>query len=247
MPELLGETRDTTEGPRRPGGQIASRPLHFIWLIDGSGSMQAQGKMEALNAAVRGTIPALQRLGRDHPQATIYVNAIRFGDGARWLAERLIPVSEFEWEDMEAGGLTALGEALTMVGETLQAPLIPGRALPPILVLVTDGLPTDDFRAGLDHLLGKAWGRRALRLAVTLGRDGAAPEAQEILRAFLSDDAPPVLQANHSEMLAGQLHWIATAALRAICAPEMGRLDSAREILSPPEELRSTPDEADIW
>ena len=209
--------------------------------------MRAQGKMEALNEAVRGTIPAMQRLGRDNPQATIYVNAIRFGDGASWQAERLIPVSEFEWEDMGAGGLTALGEALTMVGETLQAPLIPGRALPPILVLVTDGLPTDDFQAGLDYLLGKAWGRRALRLGVTLGEDGAAAEAQANVRAFLSEDAPPILQANHAEILASQLHWIATTSLKAICAPEMGRTDGAREYLSAPAELRPGRSEADIW
>jgi uncharacterized protein YegL len=220
---------------------IASRPLHFIWMIDGSGSMAAQGKMTALNDAVRGTIPAMRRVGRDHPEASIYVNAIRFGNEASWMAERLIPVSEFEWEDMEAGGLTALGAALTMVGETLQAPLIPGRALAPILALVTDGLPTDDFQAGLAHLLGKAWGRRATRLVVALGQDGRAPEAQEMLSAFLSSDSPPMLEANDPEMLAGQLHWIATAALEAICAPELGRDDAAGARLMPPPELWSSP------
>ena len=31
--------------PRRPGGRMASRPLHFIWLADGSGSMRIDGKI----------------------------------------------------------------------------------------------------------------------------------------------------------------------------------------------------------
>ncbi len=40
-----------------------------------------------------------------------------------------------------------------MVGEVLQQPLITDRAWPPIIALVTDGLPTDDYNAGLNHLL----------------------------------------------------------------------------------------------
>jgi uncharacterized protein YegL len=179
--------------------------------------MRAEGKMQALNDAIREAIPAMQQVSLDYPQATIFVNAIRFGDDARWMVERLTPLSEFRWHDLEPGGLTALGEALTVVGETLQAPLIRGRALPPILVLVTDGLPTDDFQAGLNHLLSRPWGRQSMRLAVMLGRD---PEVQSLLQAFISSEAPAPLQATSAETLAGQLRWAAITALKAVCAPD---------------------------
>ena len=33
----------------RPGARLAGRPLHFIFLLDGSGSMATDGKIEALN------------------------------------------------------------------------------------------------------------------------------------------------------------------------------------------------------
>lgn len=193
--------------------------------------MQAQGKMRALNEAIRGAIPAMQRVSRDNPEVAVFVNAIRFGDGARWLAEKLTPISEFRWHDMEAGGLTALGEALTMAGDALQPPLIRGRALPPILLLVTDGLPTDDFQAGLDHLLGKPWGKRSMRLAMAMGEDGAAPEAQELLRAFISSEAPAPLQADDAETLAGYLRWAAIMALKAVCAPQNKK---SEESIMPP-------------
>jgi uncharacterized protein YegL len=205
---------------RRPGGQMASRPLHFIWLVDGSGSMRVRGKIEALNAAIAGAIPHMQAVALANPQATIFVNAIRFGDEANWMVERLTPVSEFKWPEVEAGGVTALGEALTMVGEALQPPLIRDRALPPVLVLVTDGLPTDDFQAGLNHLLSKPWGRRAVRLVVALGEDAAGSEVQDWLRAFVSDDAPRPLQANNPETLAGQIRWISTAIVNSVCSPD---------------------------
>ena len=219
MPESLLATKETNL-PHRPGGPIVSRPLHFIWLVDGSGSMQAGGKMEAVNAAIRQSIPALRQAARKEPKATLYLNAIRFGDDARWLTERLTPVWEFEWADVEASGLTAFGTALTMVGEALQPPLILGRAFPPILLLITDGLPTDDFRAGLDNLLERPWGRRSLRLAVALGKQAENPEAREFLQAFVSPGAPPIIQANGPSSLTHTLRWAATVALQSVCSPD---------------------------
>jgi uncharacterized protein YegL len=211
---------DAMATPRRPGGQMASRPLHFIWMIDGSGSMGVQGKMAALNQAMHDAIFPMRAVARENPQAALYVNAIRFGDDAQWMVERLTPVSEFRWQDMEASGVTALGEALTMVGDVLQPPLIRGRALPPILALVTDGLPTDDFQAGLAHLLEKPWGRRSVRVAVALGEDAMGVEPQEFLRAFSSDQEKPPLQANNPETLAKHLRWISTAVVKSVCAPD---------------------------
>jgi uncharacterized protein YegL len=235
--------------PRRPGGPYPWRPLHFIWLIDGSGSMRVQGKIDALNEAIRAAIPHMQIVARDNPQAAVFVNAIRFGDDARWLVERLSPVADFQWPGVEAGGATSLGEALAMVGEALDGPLIRGRALPPILVLVTDGLPTDDFQAGLTHLLSKPWGQRSKRLVIGLGEDAATAEAQEMFRAFISDEALRPLLAYNPESLMVQVRWVGTAALKTVCSPPSHRAASASQngksgVLSTVPE---PPDESDIW
>ena len=184
---------DLTSQPRRPGGRMASRPLHFIWLADGSGSMRFQGKIQALNQAMSEAIPHMRTVARENPQASVFVNAICFANEARWMEEKLTPVSEFRWQDIEAGGATALGEALTMVGDVLQQPLMTDRALPPVIVLVTDGLPTDDFYAGLDHLLSKPWGRQAVRMVVAIGEDSASDEAQEIFPRFHRQRCNPAL------------------------------------------------------
>jgi uncharacterized protein YegL len=210
-------------GPRRPGGQLASRPLHLIWIVDGSGSMRVQGRMEAVDDAIRAAIPHLQAVARENPQAAVFVNAIRFSDEAHWVDERLTPVADFRWSGFEATGGSALGEAVAIVGEALQPPLIWGRSLPPLLVLITDGLPTDDFRAGMSHLLSKAWGRRATRFAIALGEEAAGEEAQEILRSFVSRDAPAPLLARDPETLAGHIRWICTAGLRSVCSPLASR------------------------
>jgi uncharacterized protein YegL len=231
--------------PHRPGGPLASRPLHFIWLVDGSGSMRVQGRVEAVNEAIRAAVPHLQSVARENPQAAVFVNAIRFGDEAHWIIDKLTPVADFQWPDLEAGGGTAMGEAIAIVGEALQPPLIWGRALPPMLVLITDGLPTDDFRAGMGYLLSKAWGRRAARFAVALGEEAAGKEAQEILQAFVSKDVPPPLLARDPETLAGHIRWICTAGLRSVCSPLAYRPAAALENLPAPEV--SAANGTEVW
>jgi len=250
-----GENAASDPSPRRPGGRMASRPLHFIWLVDGSGSMRVEGRIEALNHAIREAIPHMRAISRDNPQATVFVNAICFADEARWMDEKLTPVSEFRWHDLEAGGGTALGDALTMVGDALQAPLMTDRALPPVLALVTDGLPTDDFQAGLDHLLSKPWGRQALRIVVGIGKDSASNEAQEFFRAFMANDELRPFRANNPETLAEQIRWVSTAVLQSVFSPA-GHSPGAvagtsaaggTASLTLLAGMNAGPDEADVW
>jgi uncharacterized protein YegL len=172
------------------------------------------------------------------------------------MGEKLTPVSEFRWHDMEAAGATAMGEALTLVGEALQPPLMTDRALPPVLALVTDGLPTDDFQAGLNHLLSKPWGRQALRIVVAIGEDSASNEAQEIFRAFMANDALRPFHANNPEALAEQIRWVSTAVLKSVSSPAGHVPDAVAETAaagctaSIPLLTGMTavePDEADVW
>jgi uncharacterized protein YegL len=238
-------------GPRRPGGRMASRPLHFIWLADGSGSMRVQGKIKALNEAISEAIPHMQMVARENPQASVFVNAIHFSDEARWMEERLTPVSEFRWQNIEAGGATALGEALTMVGDVLQPPLMTDRALPPVIALVTDGLPTDDFQAGLNHLFSKTWGRRAKRIVIAIGEDSASDEAKAFFRAFTENDSIKPFQANNPEALKEAVRWVSTGVLKSVASPLTQVAtgpdsEPAVEVASFGIENENA-DEADLW
>jgi len=235
---------------------MASRPLHFIWLADGSGSMRVEGKIQALNHAIREAIPHMRTAAQENPHATVFVNAIRFADEAHWMGDKLTPVSEFRWQDIEAAGATAMGEALTMVGDVLQPPLMTDRALPPVLALVTDGLPTDDFQAGLSHLMSKPWGQQALRIVVAIGEDSSSKEAQEIFRAFMGNDALRPFHANNPEVLAEQIRWVSTAVLKSASSPSKPVADPTSGKV--PEGIAATlplltgaamplPDEADVW
>lgn len=199
----------------RPGARLARRPLHFVLLLDGSGSMGADGKIDALNDAVRGALPHLRDLADNNPFVEILVRAVVFADGARWHIQEPTPVQELRWPPVTPGGFTDLGAGLTLVSEVLRVPPMEGRAFPPVLVVVSDGRPTDDFEAGLARLMEESWGRRAVRLAIAIGSDADL----EILSRFIGDPAIAPFSARDPEQLAYLVRFVSTAASELASSP----------------------------
>ncbi len=199
----------------RPGGELATRPLHFIWIADCSGSMSTDGKIQALNNAIREAVPLMRTVANDNPNAEVLVRALRFANGAEWHIREPTPVADFKWVDLRAHGLTDLGYALNMVAEQLRIPPMSDRALPPVLVLISDGQPTDDYQAGLGALMNEPWGKKAVRIAIAIGED-ADPE---VLQQFIGNPDLKPLQANNPETLVRHIKWVSTAVLKSASSP----------------------------
>jgi len=200
---------------KRPGGEMATKPLHFIWIADCSDSMRVGGKIQALNTAIREAIPHMRKVAQDNPNAQVLVRAVRFSDGAYWHIAQPVPVEQFEWVDLQAKGVTDMGKALELVAEQLKMPPMPERGLPPVLVLISDGLPTDDFAAGLNALLDLPWGKKAVRIAIAIGEDANL----EVLQRFINNSELKPLRANNPEALTTHIRWASTAVLKSASSP----------------------------
>jgi uncharacterized protein YegL len=195
----------------RPGGMMSRRQLHFMWLLDVSGSMNADGKIQALNVAIRESIPQLQAAARDNPNVDVLVRAIVFSNGARWHLERPTPVAELRWEDATAAGHTDMGAAFRLAAQALKVPPMPERAVSPVLVLVTDGHHTDDFEGGLVALMSERWGREAVRLAVAIGRDVNLAA----LQTYIGNDELRPVTANDPEALMQKIRWVSRSGVES--------------------------------
>ncbi|GGZ06384.1 putative cobaltochelatase [Pseudoduganella plicata] len=128
----------------------------ILFVVDASGSMAAQSRMAALKGAVLDLLTdAYQR--RDH----VAVVAFR-GQGAELLLAptRSVDLAEQGLRELPTGGRTPLPHALQLVLETLQR--TDAAALPPLLVLLTDGRANVALAEG-----GDPW-REALALAEQL-------------------------------------------------------------------------------
>jgi uncharacterized protein YegL len=221
---------------RRPGGELATRPLHFIWLADCSGSMGSDGKIQALNTAIREAIPHMQRVADENPNAYVLVRAVKFASGAQWHISQETPVADFKWSDLKAGGHTDMGKALALVAEQLKMPPMSERALPPVLVLVSDGQPTDNFDSGLKALMDQPWGKKAVRIAIAIGEDAD----HDVLQKFIGHPEIKPLQANSPEALVNYIKWVSTAVLQSASSPASQTVASSTTFTPPSQTGSST-------
>lgn len=231
---------------RRPGGELATRPLHFIWIADCSGSMAVDGKIQSLNTAIKEALPSMQTVAEENPNAQILVRAIRFSSGAQWHVSQPTEVRDFQWTDLSADGVTDMGTALTMVADQLKIPPMTDRALPPVLVLISDGQPTDDYALGLKALLEQPWGRKAVRIAISIGEDADS----EVMQKFIGNPELKPLQANNPESLVKYIKWVSTAVLKSASSPGSQTGNPASPSLNVP--IPAAPDTGaasvdDVW
>lgn len=236
-----------------PDVKFSRRPLHFIYLCDCSGSMAAQGKMESLNQAIRQSLPAMADAARDNPEVDVFVRAVSFASQARWHLGKPTPVQNLhqQWQDLKVQpqGLTSMGEAMRLLADAMRTPPMEQRALPPVLVLISDGSATDDYEAGLQVLMREPWARKAVRLAIAIGYDANLEDLQKFIdpefnttggEAKLNGSGQmPIplkpLQVDSARLLARYMQWASSAVLNAVSRPltEFGQLSPSRHVNIP--------------
>ena len=199
----------------RPGGELSTRPLEFIWLADCSISMKYNGKMDALNDAIKRSIPHMQEVAYENPNAQVNIRAIKFSSGASWHIEKQIPVEKFEWNDLEISGVTDLGAALLLLKDALKVSNMSDRALPPVIVLISDGQPTDDYKSALASLMEEPWAIKAVKIAIGIGRAAN----KRVLAEFCGENGIEVLTADNAETLVEYIKWVSTIVLQAASSP----------------------------
>ncbi len=173
---------------------IASpRPLPVIILADVSGSMEEDGNIHTMNAALKDMLRAFREESR--LRAEIQVALITFGDTAT-VAHTLQPAHTVApWPDLTAHGMTPMGKAIELARAMLEdKDQVPSRAYRPVVVLVSDGQPNDEWEKPLAAFAASERASKATRFAMGIG-NGAD---MAVLRRFANDREAPVFHAHQA-------------------------------------------------
>ena len=198
---------------RRPGGQMSNRPLHFFWVVDCSGSMIGD-KIATVNNAIQSCIQPMKDEADKNPNAQLLIRTLKFSSGAQWVTPQPVKIEDFVWDDLKADGVTDLGKAFEMLAAQLSIPPMTDRALPPVIVLLSDGYPTDDYKKGLEKLMHEPWGKKAVKIAISIGKN-----ADDNVLSDFTGSIEYVLQANNAEDLTNMIKWASTVA-SVVSAPK---------------------------
>ena len=154
-----------------------AKPLPIILLLDESNSMSGD-KIERLNEAV---IRMLNSFKKEETQASEFlVSIIGFGgdyqDGMDGQSAKILnqptAASEIQFLGLSAYGWTPLGEALKLAKALIEdKEKTPSRAYRPLVILVTDGLPTDDWSGPFFDFVENGRSAKCDRMALGVGGD----------------------------------------------------------------------------
>ncbi|MBN2864145.1 MAG: VWA domain-containing protein [Bacteroidales bacterium] len=179
--------------------EVPRREMVLFFVADTSGSMHGT-KIQSLNQAVKEVIPMLDEISSNNADAQIKIATLVYSSGCKWLYDETKLVSDFIWQDLSSGGLTDLGAACLELNNKLSSKAFMQTAtgaFAPVIILMSNGEPTDDYNRGIEKLKENKWFNAAIKIAIAIGNEEAN---MEVLKEF-TGSVESVIVVNNVEAL----------------------------------------------
>lgn len=175
----------------------AKKSMTIFFLIDVSGSMKGT-KIGSLNSTMEELLPSL--IGVGEASTDVKIAVMKFSTQVEWVTPEPVRIEDYQyWNRLEAEGLTFMGDAFMELSRKLSRSSFlssPSLSFAPVIFLLSDGSPNDDWKKGLDTLRENKWFRYGLKIALGIGSSAN----MDVLRAFTGSDDLAV-QARNADQL----------------------------------------------
>ena len=187
------------------------RVMTLFYLVDTSGSM-AGSRIGTVNAAMEECIPLLKEVAQANDDAEIRVAILQFSNGASWITPQSGPVGleDIIWNDLQAGGLTEFGAALNELDRKLSRnEYLKSQtgAYAPVILLLSDGGPTDNWEPALNQIKNNNWFKHAIKIAI----DIESESDRYVLEKF-TGNSEAILDAKDTNSLKKMIHKVSVRA-----------------------------------
>ena len=186
---------------------VSRKSLVIFFLIDTSGSMKGK-KMGELNTVMEELIPEIRKVGEADTEVKLAV--LTFSTDVKWMYSEPIAIEDFEWARLSAKGVTSMGAAFKELNTRMSRNSFlnsPSLSFAPVIFLMTDGYPSDDYQEGLKELSTNSWYKFGLKAALGIGN-----EANDDMLAEFTGNKDTVVHAYSGNQLAQMIKIVAVTA-----------------------------------
>ena len=186
---------------------VSRKSLVIFFLIDTSGSMKGT-KMGELNTVMEELIPEIRKVGEADTEVKLAV--LTFSTDVKWMYSEPIAIEDFEWARLSAKGVTSMGAAFKELNTRMSRNSFlnsPSLSFAPVIFLMTDGYPSDDYQEGLKELSTNSWYKFGLKAALGIGN-----EANDDMLAEFTGNKDTVVHAYSGNQLAQMIKIVAVTA-----------------------------------
>lgn len=221
--------------------EIPRKMCPVIFLLDTSGSMVGE-PIGAVNEAIKNVLPELISMNEENADNEIKVAILTFDYDAKWTvgeSELLSPEDvQSYWRDLDANGYTSMGAAFKSLNNKLSIShgfmKRASGSVAPVLFLLSDGEPTDDYKSDLQELQDNNWYKVAVRVAVGYGDFN-----EQILREFTGNEGT-VLHASDPNSLRNTIRFVAVTSSRV--ASRGSSVQPEKETVNPDDNTQAVAD-----
>lgn len=181
---------------------------------------------------------------------------MQFSSGSYWItgSNGAINLEDWNWEDLQAGGITDFGAALIELDKKLSRKEFLNSqtgAYAPVILLFSDGGPTDNWEKGLKQIKENNWFKHAIKIAIDI-ESGAD---RSVLEAF-TGNSEAILDAKDQNTLKKMIHKVSVRASEfqshskqssdELTTPEEDAANIVQDVISEMKEETSITD-SDDW